>query len=78
MIETRETWSQRRQRYLDYAAEAEIAASRCGDRHARDAYNELARSWTALAQELRVAANDHVEIACERPGETGPRTYPAS
>jgi hypothetical protein len=56
-----ETWGQRRERYLNYAAEAEMAAFRCGEGRLRDAYVQIARSWSALASELAAPANDRVE-----------------
>jgi len=55
---TRETLSERKERYLRYASEAEISAFRCGDAGIRDGYVNIAKSWTALAGELLVPAND--------------------
>ncbi|HEX3484286.1 MAG TPA: hypothetical protein VHT51_04450, partial [Micropepsaceae bacterium] len=38
---------------------AEMAAFRCGEGRLRDAYVQIARSWSALASELAAPANDH-------------------
>lgn len=48
-----ETPEQRRARYLRLAAEAEAMAEQCRGIDLRDAYLELARSWTLLAQDIK-------------------------
>jgi hypothetical protein len=53
-----ETPGERRARYLQFAAEAEIAAFRCADARIKDAYVNIAKSWTSLAGELLFAADD--------------------
>jgi hypothetical protein len=52
MSETPETPRQRRARYLRLAADAEAMASQCRGTDLRDAYLALARSWTALANDI--------------------------
>jgi hypothetical protein len=67
MTRDTETWSERRERYLHYAADAETASFRCGEGRIRDAYVQIARSWTALAKELGDPANDCAPMESERP-----------
>jgi hypothetical protein len=61
MAHAAETWSERRERYLYYAAEAETAAFRSGEGRVRDAYVQIAKSWTALANEIGFPANDQAD-----------------
>ena len=74
MTRETETWHERRERYLRYAAEAETAAFRCGDGRIRDAYVHIAKSWTALAYELGIPENNRAEIDSGQPG-LGPQDH---
>jgi hypothetical protein len=65
MTRATETWHERRERYLRYAAEAESAALRCGDGRVKDAYVHIAKSWTALAYEFGIPANDHIDVGSD-------------
>jgi hypothetical protein len=58
MLRLAETSNERRDRYLKYAAEAETAAFRCGDSRIKDAYVNIATSWSTLAHEIHAPAND--------------------
>ena len=58
-----ESWLERRDRYLGYAADAEAGAFRCTDARLREAYVNIAKSWATLAQEHAPTANDEREPA---------------
>jgi hypothetical protein len=54
MWDPNETPEERRARYLHLAAQAESAAERCRSADLRDAYLALARSWTLLANDVKL------------------------
>ena len=54
MSDPNETPEQRRARYLRLAIQAESAAGQCRSADLRDAYLALARSWTLLANDVKL------------------------